>query len=151
MDIPKKNNTKGAAAGKPEQGTIRLSAYHESGQIVIQIADDGRGLNTARIREKAITQGLMQEGDKLSDAQIHKFIFASGFSTAAAVTCLVSRAAFSRFPRPPDRPRNLHSPRQIPSKPAFAAGQRRFRHHLVRRMQVSLEAVLDVVAVGLLI
>ena len=77
--------------GKPEQGTIRLSAYHESGQIVIQIADDGRGLNTARIREKAIAQGLMQEGDKLSDAQIHKFIFASGFSTAAAITSISGR------------------------------------------------------------
>ncbi len=77
--------------GKPEQGTIRLSAYHESGQIVIQIADDGRGLNTARIREKAISQGLMQEGDKLSDAQIHKFIFASGFSTAAAITNVSGR------------------------------------------------------------
>jgi two-component system chemotaxis sensor kinase CheA len=77
--------------GKPEQGTIRLSAYHESGQIVIQIADDGRGLNTARIREKAIAQGLMQEGDKLSEAQIHKFIFASGFSTAAAITNVSGR------------------------------------------------------------
>jgi two-component system chemotaxis sensor kinase CheA len=77
--------------GKPEQGTIRLSAYHESGQIVIQIADDGRGLNTARIREKAINQGLMQEGDRLSDAQIHKFIFASGFSTAAAITNVSGR------------------------------------------------------------
>jgi two-component system, chemotaxis family, sensor kinase CheA len=79
------------AAGKPDQGTIRLSAYHESGQIVIQIADDGRGLNTSRIREKAISQGLMSEGDKLSDAQIHKFIFASGFSTAAAITSVSGR------------------------------------------------------------
>ncbi len=67
------------AKGKPDHGTIRLSAYHESGQIVIQIADDGRVLNTARIREKAIAQGLMSEGDKLSEAQIHKFIFASAF------------------------------------------------------------------------
>jgi len=77
--------------GKPEQGTIRLSAYHESGQIVIQIADDGRGLNTARIREKAISQGLMQEDEKLSDAQIHKFIFASGFSTAERITNVSGR------------------------------------------------------------
>ncbi len=77
--------------GKPEQGTIRLSAYHESGQIVIQIADDGKGLNTARIREKAIAKGLMQEGDKLSDAQIHKFIFASGFSTADRITNVSGR------------------------------------------------------------
>jgi two-component system chemotaxis sensor kinase CheA len=77
--------------GKPEQGTIRLSAYHESGQIVIQIADDGKGLNTARIREKAIAKGLMQESDKLSDAQIHKFIFASGFSTADKITNVSGR------------------------------------------------------------
>lgn len=79
------------AAGKPEKGVIRLSAYHEGGQIVIEIADDGRGLNTGRIRAKAIKQGLMNAGDKLADAQIHKFIFTPGFSTAAAVTNVSGR------------------------------------------------------------
>jgi two-component system chemotaxis sensor kinase CheA len=76
------------AAGKPERGRIRLSAYHEGGHIIIQIADDGRGLNTERIKAKAIAQGLASETEieKLSEAQIHKFIFAPGFSTAAQVT-----------------------------------------------------------------
>ena len=51
------------AAGKPERGRIRLSAYHEGGHIIIQIADDGRGLNTERIKAKAIAQGLASEAD----------------------------------------------------------------------------------------
>ncbi|HEU4662072.1 MAG TPA: hybrid sensor histidine kinase/response regulator [Pseudolabrys sp.] len=81
------------AAGKPVRGRIRLSAYHEGGQIVIQISDDGRGLNTARIKAKAIAQGLVseEEAEKLSEAQIHKFIFAAGFSTAAKVTNVSGR------------------------------------------------------------
>ncbi len=75
-----------AAAGKPEQGTIRLSAYHEGGHIIICIADNGRGLNTERIKAKAISNGLVTEAEleKMTEAQIHKFIFAPGFSTAAA-------------------------------------------------------------------
>jgi two-component system chemotaxis sensor kinase CheA len=81
------------ALGKPEKGNIRLSAYHEGGQIVIEIADNGRGLNTERIKAKAISQGLASEADieKLSEAQIHKFIFAPGFSTAAHVTSISGR------------------------------------------------------------
>ncbi|SFM08508.1 two-component system, chemotaxis family, sensor kinase CheA [Bradyrhizobium sp. NFR13] len=82
-----------ANAGKPEQGTIRLSAYHEGGHILICIADNGRGLNTERIKAKAIQNGLATEADieKMSEAQIHKFIFAPGFSTAAAVTSVSGR------------------------------------------------------------
>ncbi len=82
-----------AATGKPEQGTIRLSAYHEGGHILICIADNGRGLNTERIKAKAIQNGLATEADieKMSEAQIHKFIFAPGFSTAAAVTSVSGR------------------------------------------------------------
>ena len=81
------------AAGKPEHGRIRLSAYHEGGHIIIQIADDGRGLDTECIKDKAIAQGLVSEADidKLSEAQIHKFIFAPGFSTAAKVTSVSGR------------------------------------------------------------
>jgi two-component system chemotaxis sensor kinase CheA len=81
------------AAGKPEHGRIRLSAYHEGGHIIIQIADDGRGLDTARIKAKAIAQGLVAEEDagKLTEAQIHKFIFAPGMSTAAKVTSVSGR------------------------------------------------------------
>ncbi|MDB5548578.1 MAG: hybrid sensor histidine kinase/response regulator [Tardiphaga sp.] len=80
-------------AGKPEQGTIRLSAYHEGGHIIVCIADNGRGLNTARIKAKAVASGLVTEADveKMTEAQIHKFIFAPGFSTAAAVTSVSGR------------------------------------------------------------
>jgi two-component system chemotaxis sensor kinase CheA len=82
-----------AAAGKPEQGTIRLSAYHEGGHIIICIADNGRGLNTERIKAKAISNGLVTETEleKMTESQIHKFIFAPGFSTAATVTSVSGR------------------------------------------------------------
>jgi two-component system, chemotaxis family, sensor kinase CheA len=82
-----------AAAGKPEQGTIRLSAYHEGGHIIICIADNGRGLNTERIKAKALQNGLVTEAEleKMTEAQIHKFIFAPGFSTAASVTSVSGR------------------------------------------------------------
>ncbi len=81
------------AAGKPEHGQIRLSAYHEGGHIIIKIADDGRGLDTERIKAKAISQGLVSEADieKLSEQQIHKFIFAPGFSTATKITSVSGR------------------------------------------------------------
>ncbi|MGU9981767.1 chemotaxis protein CheW [Phreatobacter sp. HK31-P] len=80
-------------SGKPEKGTVRLSAYHEGGHIVISISDDGRGLNTDRIRKKIVEQGLASEAEleKMTEAQIHKFIFAPGFSTAAAVTSVSGR------------------------------------------------------------
>jgi len=80
-------------AGKPEQGRIRLSAYHEGGYIIIQVADDGRGLDSARIRAKAVAQGLVSEAEveKLTEAQVHKFIFAPGFSTAAKITNVSGR------------------------------------------------------------
>lgn len=81
------------AADKPETGTIRLAAYHEGGHIIISIADDGKGLNTARLREKAIALGLAPEADivGMSDGQIHKFIFHPGFSTAEKVTSVSGR------------------------------------------------------------
>jgi len=79
--------------GKPEKGTIRLSAYHEGGHIIIEISDDGRGLHTEKIKTKVIANGLANEFDaeKMTEAQIHKFIFAPGFSTAAAVTSVSGR------------------------------------------------------------
>ncbi|UPK05345.1 hybrid sensor histidine kinase/response regulator [Bradyrhizobium sp. 170] len=81
------------ASGKGEQGTIRLSAYHEGGHIIICIADNGRGLNTERIKAKAVSNGLVTEAEleKMTEAQIHKFIFAPGFSTAATVTSVSGR------------------------------------------------------------
>jgi two-component system chemotaxis sensor kinase CheA len=82
-----------AAAGKSETGTIKLNAYHEGGHIVIELSDDGAGLNTARIRDKAIKNGLVTEEQAwtMPDAQIHRFIFAPGFSTAQVVTNLSGR------------------------------------------------------------
>ena len=81
------------AAGKSAHGHIRLSAYHEGGYIIIQVADDGRGLNTERIKAKAVAQGFVSEGEieKLSELQIHKFIFAPGFSTATKITSVSGR------------------------------------------------------------
>jgi two-component system chemotaxis sensor kinase CheA len=81
------------AAGKPEKGIIRLSARHESGHIVIDISDDGRGLDRERIREAALARGLATEAviDKMSEAQIQRFIFAPGFSTATTVTSVSGR------------------------------------------------------------
>jgi two-component system chemotaxis sensor kinase CheA len=81
------------AAGKPVKGTIRLSAYHEGGHIIIVVADDGRGLNTARIREKALACGLVSEAEleKMSEPQIQKLIFTPGFSTAATITSVSGR------------------------------------------------------------
>src|SRR5262249_32980161 len=80
-------------AGKPEKGTIRLSAYHEGGHIIIEVSDDGRGLPTDKIKAKAVANGVASEADieKMSEAQIHKFIFAPGFSTAAQVTSVSGR------------------------------------------------------------
>ena len=81
------------AAGKHEHGRIRLSAYHEGGHIIIQMSDDGRGLDTERIKAKAVAQGLVSENDieKFSEAQIHKLIFTPGFSTATKVTSVSGR------------------------------------------------------------
>jgi two-component system chemotaxis sensor kinase CheA len=81
------------AAGKPETGTIALNAYHESGHIFIRIADDGKGLDLERIRQKAITNGLATEAAiaGMSEQQILQFIFRAGFSTAEKVTSVSGR------------------------------------------------------------
>jgi len=80
-------------AGKPETGTIRLNAYHEGGHIIIEIADDGKGLALAKIKAKALQNGLATEGElaAMSDQQIMQFIFKAGFSTAAKVTSVSGR------------------------------------------------------------
>lgn len=79
------------ATGKPRQGTLRLSASQRSGSIVIEIADDGAGLNRPRIRELAIKKGLIPDDAALSDQEIDHLLFAPGFSTAAEVTNLSGR------------------------------------------------------------
>ncbi len=79
--------------GKPETGRVTLNAFHEGGHIVIEIADDGAGLDVARIRAKAASQGLATEAELavMPDAQLHRFIFHAGFSTAAAITAVSGR------------------------------------------------------------
>lgn len=79
------------AAGKPGEGRLSLNAYHESGMIVIEVSDDGHGLNTARIRAKAIERGLIDAQANLADEDVHMLIFAAGFSTADAVSDLSGR------------------------------------------------------------
>jgi len=82
-----------AAAGKPEVGKVVLNAYHEGGHIIIQIKDDGKGINVQRVRQKALENGLASDADLdgMTDQQIQNFIFAAGFSTAAEVTSVSGR------------------------------------------------------------
>ena len=79
------------AAGKPAMGTIRLSAFHQGGGIVVKISDDGKGLDPERIYKKAVERGMVEDGVQLSKEEIFDFIFAPGFSTAAVVTDLSGR------------------------------------------------------------
>ncbi|KHK63027.1 MULTISPECIES: chemotaxis protein CheA [Pseudomonas] len=79
------------AAGKPAKGHLHLNAYHDSGSIVLEIADDGAGLNRDRILEKAHERGLIAQGANLTDQEIYNLIFEPGFSTAQAVTNLSGR------------------------------------------------------------
>tara|TARA_R110001592_G_scaffold97408_3_gene279024 strand:+ start:6938 stop:9001 length:2064 start_codon:yes stop_codon:yes gene_type:complete len=79
------------AAGKPETGILHLSAYHEGGNIVIKVSDDGAGLNRAKILEKAIERGVVAPGEILTDDQINNLIFQPGFSTADQVSDLSGR------------------------------------------------------------
>ena len=79
------------AQGKPPQGTIRLNAYHESGSIVIEVHDDGKGLDSERIRQKAISKGLIDEHAMLDESALYQLIFEPGFSTAETVSSLSGR------------------------------------------------------------
>jgi two-component system, chemotaxis family, sensor kinase CheA len=79
--------------GKPAKGTIGLDACHEGGHIIIEISDDGKGLDTARIAEKAVARGLATEADiaAMAERDIQQFIFHPGFSTAETVTAVSGR------------------------------------------------------------
>lgn len=79
------------AHGKPLQGTLKLNAYHDSGSIVIEVADDGGGLNRDRILAKATERGLIKPEQQLSDQEIYNLIFEPGFSTADQVSNLSGR------------------------------------------------------------
>ena len=79
------------AAGKPEQGVVRMVAAHRSGRVVIEVADDGAGINRAKVREIAIRKGIIDENAQLADTEIDDLIFAPGFSTAAAISDVSGR------------------------------------------------------------
>lgn len=77
--------------GKSETGTIKLNAYHRGGNIVIEISDDGAGLNADKIRQKAVDRDLIPADTTLSEEQIHELIFSAGFSTADVVSDVSGR------------------------------------------------------------
>ncbi len=79
------------AAGKPEQGTLHLSAEHRGGRILIKVRDDGKGIDRARVFSKAVEKGLIAPDAHLSDEEIDNLIFAPGFSTAAVVSNVSGR------------------------------------------------------------
>lgn len=79
------------ARGKPEFGTITMSAAHQEGHVVIEVSDDGNGLNKERIYNKAIEKGLLSKDGKYSDAEIYRTIFSPGLSTAEKITDISGR------------------------------------------------------------
>ncbi|MFP4250085.1 MAG: chemotaxis protein CheW [Armatimonadota bacterium] len=78
-------------AGKPETGTVALRAYHAAGSVVIELEDDGKGLDRDRIYAKAVRNGVIDEGAQLSDEEVYRLIFAAGLSTAEQVTDISGR------------------------------------------------------------
>jgi len=77
--------------GKPSEGTLALNAFHDSGSIVIEITDDGAGLNREKILAKAVANGLVADNQSLTDNEIDRLVFEPGFSTADQVTNLSGR------------------------------------------------------------
>jgi two-component system chemotaxis sensor kinase CheA len=77
--------------GKPEEGLLRLEAYHQGGNVVVSVSDDGRGLDAERIRHKAVERGLIAESAVLTAEQAHNLIFEPGFSTAETVSDVSGR------------------------------------------------------------
>lgn len=77
--------------GKPEKGLIRLMAYHKGGNIVIEMEDDGRGLDAEKIRQKGVERGLVSQDANLAESEIFDLIFQPGFSTASRVTDVSGR------------------------------------------------------------
>ena len=80
-----------ARAGKPAHGQLTLSAAHEGGNVLITVADDGRGLDTDALFERGLAAGLIEPGSRPSEAELHSLIFRNGFSTAKEVTELSGR------------------------------------------------------------
>jgi two-component system chemotaxis sensor kinase CheA len=80
-----------ATAGKPVEGQVKLAAFHRSGRIVIEVSDDGGGINRGRVKEIAASKGLIDPNAPLSDEEIDNLIFLPGFSTASAVSDISGR------------------------------------------------------------
>jgi two-component system chemotaxis sensor kinase CheA len=78
-------------AGKPAMGTVHLAASQSGGTVLIQIKDDGAGINKENVRRKAIAKGLLTETQEVSDSELYNFLFAAGFSTAKTVTNVSGR------------------------------------------------------------
>jgi len=87
IDLPQKRVDK----DKPRRGKIHLNAYHEAGNIVIEVSDDGEGLNRDKIYAKALDAGLIEPDQQLSNQELYQFIFQAGFSTAEQVTSISGR------------------------------------------------------------
>jgi two-component system chemotaxis sensor kinase CheA len=79
------------AAGKPAEGTVRLTALHRSGRIVMEVSDDGAGINRARVKQKAVENGVISPDAQLTDDEIDNLIFLPGFSTAAKISDISGR------------------------------------------------------------
>lgn len=77
--------------GKPRSGTIRLAAYHASGNVIVELQDDGKGLDREKILQKALDQGIIESGKGLADSEVFALIFVPGFSTAEQVTDVSGR------------------------------------------------------------
>ncbi|ADK86136.1 CheA signal transduction histidine kinase [Desulfarculus baarsii DSM 2075] len=77
--------------GKPEEGAVRLSAYHKGGSVCIEIADDGRGLDRDKIARKAVERGLIASDDDMTDQEVYALIMRAGFSTAEQITDISGR------------------------------------------------------------
>jgi len=91
VDHGVENSEERVANGKTPHGTVSLTARSTGGRILIEIEDDGRGIDRDRVRSKAIEKGVIQSGDNLSDSEIDMLIFAAGFSTAEEVTDVSGR------------------------------------------------------------
>lgn len=87
LELPKDR----IAGGKPAEGTVKLNAVHRSGRIVLEVSDDGAGINREVVRKKAIEKGLIAQDAQLSDEEIDNLIFLPGFSTAATISDISGR------------------------------------------------------------
>ncbi len=107
------------AAGKPATGTLTLTARHESGHVLIEVADDGKGLDTAKIRARGIERGLIAADQDLTEQEIFQLIFEPGFSTADKITDLSGRGVGMDVVR-----RNVQALRARSAWPAASAKAR---------------------------